>query len=114
VAPEGAILMIRITLLGTLLSITSFTAAHPAEWRYCLARVPTSHKVMISRISQTNLTISEAERAFMQLLDHAGIPHEAAICPRAPTPSALMDAREQAIEYNREDHLEPSYVDWSP
>lgn len=107
--------MIRIFALCTLVTLAAAPpAAEAAEWRYCLARAPAAHRLMLSRIGHSSLTITEAEIAFGRVLDEAGIAHDAVLCPRAADESTIESAEAQAIRFNELDHYAPSVIDWSP
>jgi hypothetical protein len=106
--------VVRFASLAVLMSVALTTQVYSAEWRYCLARVPVSHKLMLSRIGYTKLSIADAERAFSRVLDEAGIQHDAVLCPRADDEASLATAQAEAIKYNELDHYAPSGVDWSP
>jgi hypothetical protein len=106
--------MTRVLAFSTLLALSCIAPAKAAEWRYCLARAPAAHRLMLSRIGHSALTIAEAENAFASVLDQAGIVHDAVLCPRAADAAAIESAEAQAIRFNELDHYTPSVIDWSP
>jgi hypothetical protein len=106
--------MRRLFVVTTLIALSAAPAAEAAEWRYCLARAPAAHRLMLSRIGHSVLTITEAETAFGRVLDDAGIAHDAVLCPRAGDQSTIESAEAQAIRFNELEHYAPSVIDWSP
>ncbi len=98
-------------LLATLLPAP---AAQASDWRYCLARIPAAHQLVLSRAGQTASSIDDVERAFSHVLERAGITHDAVLCPRGADQASIDAAIAQAIAYNRLEHFTPVTIDWSP
>lgn len=106
--------MRRIKIAAGLVLLMAPGAAAAEDWRYCLAAVPTEHKVYISGVFQTSMPIETIQTAFGRTLNQLGLEYGAVQCPRADSQSALSAMQQTAIGFNREMGSRAVKLDWKP
>lgn len=93
--------MLTKIFAGLALTAASSQTALATDWQYCLAPSQADHKVYMSSAFPVRGAPYEANNAFEQALDRAGLPHDVVQCPRADDEGSIATMEQYAIVFNR-------------
>ena len=94
-------MVLTTIVVGFALVGASAQAATGADWQYCIAPSEAEHKIYMSDWFQVRGTSHNADSAFEQALDRAGLRHDAVQCPRADDEHSIAMMEQYAISFNR-------------
>ena len=94
--------MLTKIFAGLALIAASSQTALATDWQYCLAPSQAEHKVYMSGAFPVRGALDEADNAFEQMLDRAGLRHDVVQCPRADDERSIATMEQYAIVFNRE------------
>jgi hypothetical protein len=89
------------SLAGLVLIAASSQTAFAADWKYCLAPSHAEHKVYMSATFPVRGALGDADSAFEQMLEQAGLPHDDVQCPRADDERSIVLMLQYAIRFNQ-------------
>ena len=92
--------MLTKLFTGFALIAASSQAALAADWQYCLAPSQAEHKVYMSDPFPVRGTLEDADTAFEQMLDLAGLRHDVVQCPRADDERSIVMMQQYAISFS--------------
>ncbi len=93
--------MLTKIFAGFALIVASSQTALAADWQYCLAPSQADHKIYMSGPFPVRGTLYDADNAFEQMLDEAGLRHDVVQCPRADDERSIIMMQQYAISFNR-------------
>src|SRR5665213_2709633 len=92
--------MLTKLFAGFALIAASSQAALATDWQYCLAPSQAEHKVYMSDPFPVRGTLEDADTAFEQTLDLAGLRHDVVQCPRADDERSIEMMQQDAISFS--------------
>ena len=94
--------MLTKIFAGFALMAASSQTALATDWQYCLAPSQAEHKVYMSGAFPVRGALYDADNAFEQMLDEAGLRHDVVQCPRADDERSIVMMEQYAISFNQE------------
>jgi hypothetical protein len=89
------------SIAGLVLIAASSQSAFAADWKYCLAPSHAEHKVYMSATFPVRGALGDADSAFEQMLEQAGLPHDDVQCPRADDERSIVLMLQYAIRFSK-------------
>jgi len=80
----------------------TLSAGNWQYWQYCHSPSHAEHKIYISTPIPVTGPVGEADSAFDQMLNEAGLRHDEIQCPRAPNKPTLLFRQKYAFKFNDE------------
>lgn len=84
------------------------------DWQYCLAPSHAERKIYLSAPIPMTGSLGQADAAFHEMLNKAGIPHDEVQCPKAPNKRTLLFRQRNAIRLNDEIGNATIDLNWEP
>ncbi len=94
--------MLARMFVGFALFAAGSQAALATDWQYCLAPSQADHKIYMSGTFPVRGALDDADNAFEQMLDRAGLRHDVVQCPRADDERSIAMMQQYAINFNKE------------